>query len=77
LSTTDFLFFYDNSTYGDVMSDVVQELFHEPLRQQLIGKFEFDETLSPSPLMNVIRDMSGFGLFERTQNLGSRFVVDW
>ena len=26
--------------------------------------------------MNVIRDMSGFGLFERTQNFGSCFIAD-
>jgi hypothetical protein len=26
--------------------------------------------------MSVIKDMSGFGLFERTQNFGSRFVSD-
>jgi hypothetical protein len=27
--------------------------------------------------MNVIRDMSGFGLFERTQNFGSHFITYW
>jgi hypothetical protein len=70
------LLFHDYTTHGNVLTDVVHKLFCEPFGQQLIGELKFNETSSPSPLMDVIRYMSAFVMFEGSQNLGPRVITD-
>jgi hypothetical protein len=58
------------------MTDVVHKRFGEPFFQQLIREFEFNKTSSMLPLMNVIGYMSGLVLFERSQNIGPRVIMN-
>lgn len=65
MGTSDSLFFGNATTHGYVSRNRWNEWFSKPFSQDMVWDFIFNEMMPTYPFMNVIKDMSGYWLFQR------------
>jgi len=74
LGVHDVLLFSSRPFHSDILGNEWQERLHEPLHEDLVWNLGLDHPTSSSPLMYMIRNVSGNILIQRCQELCSYLI---